>query len=124
MIDGHMSLKLWHDDIRRPPSNDWNWARTNAEAKELLLRQPYDEISMDHDLGLHKADPDVPDADIQVLPDGMIPEEGWELAKWMVETGNVPPKITIHSWNPIGALRMKLIFTDAGYPAETKRFLR
>ena len=28
-------MKLWVDDIRRPPDASWAWARTNAEAIEI-----------------------------------------------------------------------------------------
>jgi hypothetical protein len=43
---------------------------------------------------------------------GTADETGYDLVKWMCETGNVPPKITIHSWNPAGARRMAALFAD------------
>lgn len=37
---------------------------------------------------------------------GTSEETGLRLVEWMIETGNVPPRITIHSWNPFGAEQM------------------
>ena len=105
--------KLWHDDIRRPPDETWNWARTNQAAYELLLRQPYAECSLDHDLGLSEYDPDLPDADMQRGWDKE--NDGCDLVIWMIEKRLGPPKITIHSWNPIGAARMANLLRDHGY---------
>jgi hypothetical protein len=96
-------MKLWHDDIRRPPDETWTWARTNDEAKLLLLNHEVEEASLDHDLGLHGHDPDVLDADLYAAPQT---EDGYELVAWMIENGKVPPRIRIHSWNPPGAKRM------------------
>lgn len=98
--------KIWVDDIRRPPDESWNWVRTNDAARELLLRQPYTAASLDHDMGLHEFDPDVPDADMQVLDHDWPMDDGVELAVWMVKNNCVPPYVRIHSHNPIGARRM------------------
>lgn len=96
--------KLWHDDIRRPPDDTWIWARTNEDAQLVLRSGEVTQISMDHDLGLHNADPDVQDADMQRGWDRE--NDGYTLVQWMIEEGYVPPDITIHSWNPDGAMRM------------------
>lgn len=117
-------MRLWHDDIRRPPDDSWEWARTNDDAKRLLETGDVTEISLDHDLGLHGADPDVPDADLQCLPEGMRPEEGWELVRWMVLLDLVPPRVTIHSHNPAGAKRMADILRDNGYACTVRPFFR
>lgn len=110
-------MKLWHDDIRPAPEG-WVWARTNEQAQEHLLTGKVQEISMDHDLGYHDVEiPDDPDELIEVLVlRGQSEQTGLQLAQWMVENDCVPPKITIHSWNPSGARRMAWAFIDAGYP--------
>lgn len=95
--------KLWVDDIRRPPEGQWIWARTNEDAKEALAVYYITEISMDHDMGHHDRDPDDEDS---IFLRGDAEEDGTELAKWMIEFGLVPQKVTIHSWNPDGAKRM------------------
>jgi hypothetical protein len=73
------------------------------------------ECSLDHDLGLHNADPDVQDADMQIGWDQE--NDGFTLVQWMVsDQGTVPPIITIHSWNPPGAAKMAALLADHGHP--------
>jgi hypothetical protein len=98
-------VKLWHDDTRYPPEG-WVWAQTNEAARLYLSKDVYEEISMDHDMGAKPG---------EIWAAGSNEDNGTVLAQWMVETGNVPLKITIHSWNPISAKRMAGIFNDAGY---------
>lgn len=104
-------MKLWHDDIRRPPDDSWHWARTNQEAMRFLQLWVVTEISLDHDLGLHNHDPDVPDADMQMGWDEE--NDGYDLVKWMVAADLVPRKVTIHSHNPDGAKNMATYLINA-----------
>lgn len=46
---------------------------------------------------------------------GTAEDDGYELVRWMVEEGYVPPKVTIHSWNPAGARNMQLALEAAGH---------
>jgi hypothetical protein len=108
-----MKDKLWYDDIRRPPDDTWDWARTNEEAMELLDRKRYQEVSLDHDMGLHLHDPDEEDADLRIAHDRWDYEDGTDLAHWMSEQGLIPPRISIHSFNPIGAKKMAEILLAA-----------
>lgn len=112
-------VKLWHDDIRRAPEG-WIWARTNDQARRVLEKGIVAEISMDHDLGLDDLDPDAHyelDGELQhaIFLAGHSEDTGYNLVKWMCETGNVPEKVTIHSWNPQGAGRMATHLNDFGY---------
>lgn len=107
-------MKLWHDDIQRPPDSSWTWARTNEIAMAFLSTKDIEEASLDHDLGLHDFDPDQPDADLSVSPNAHLQPDGYDLVTWMVAAGVVPPKVTIHSWNPVGAKRMASALLDAG----------
>lgn len=43
-------MKLWVDDVREPPSQDWFWAKT-AEAAKAALSYKVTEVSLDYDLG-------------------------------------------------------------------------
>jgi hypothetical protein len=114
-------MKLWHDDIRRPPDDSWTWARTNDEAKEVLKSNRVTECSLDHDLGLHMYDPDMQDADLQRGWD--TENDGLKLVRWMVERPElVPERITIHSWNPPGAARMAALLAEHGYACVVKPF--
>lgn len=51
-------MKLWVDDLREPPSNDWTWAQTSAAAIWHITHWQQDSytshgltLSLDHDLG-------------------------------------------------------------------------
>jgi len=114
--------RLWHDDIRRPPDDSWRWARTNDEAQLILTAHRVTECSLDHDLGLHLADPDVIDADMQRGWD--VENDGYTLVKWMVANDRVPERVTIHSWNPDGARRMARLLADHGHTAEVRPYMR
>jgi len=106
---GDPRMKLWHDDVRPPPDASWTWARSNGEAKDLLYNERVEECSLDHDMGYEGVDiPENPDWDeiMDIVENATPRASGLELVHWMVETGNVPPKVTIHSWNPDGAKNM------------------
>lgn len=86
----------------------------------LLEKGIVQEISMDHDLGLDQVDPDsyvlMGDEYMHAMfLAGRSEENGYHLACWMCETGNVPEKVTIHSWNPEGANNMAARFNHFGY---------
>lgn len=106
-------MKIWHDDIRKPPDDTWTWARTNTEAMACFAwadskKTTVEEISLDHDLGLSHIDPDVYERRAEELWvfDERHEEDGLALVDWMCRTGHVPPRVTIHSWNPDGAQNM------------------
>lgn len=113
-------VRLWHDDVR-PAPDGWLWAKTNAAAMEVLAEYEVDEISLDHDLGA------VPTGDMDprryMTSRGSAEETGVDLARWMVEFDRVPPRITIHSWNPPGAERIAAVLTAAGHPCLIKPFV-
>lgn len=103
-------VKVWHDDIRRPPDDTWHWCRTNQEVKDYFTEHGgfIREISLDHDLGMHLADPDGystmdgEEAHNMFLA-GRSEETGQDIVEWLCFMKWVPPKVTIHSWNPEGA---------------------
>lgn len=105
-------MKLWHDDIRRPPDNSWVWARTNKAARYWLQNYRCIEISLDHDLGLEDEDPDAEGA---IYGRGRSEETGLDLVDYMIQSETVPPRVTIHSWNPPGAQRMEMTLEANGY---------
>lgn len=109
-------MKLWHDDVRPPPSVEWAWMRTNEEARMYLYNakviedeggEGITECSLDHDLG---ADPED-----GIYAKGAAEETGMKLVEWMIAQHLVPPKVTIHSWNAVGARRMAQALNAAGY---------
>src|SRR5207237_9811908 len=60
------AMKLWVDDIRRPPDDSWAWARTNEEAIEALRSGEVNEASLEHVMGVHEPDPDAPGPDARI----------------------------------------------------------
>jgi hypothetical protein len=101
-------MKIWHDDVREPPDETWVWARTNKEAIYLLLVAGQQgiaitEMSLDHDLGLHE----MSFTEKALRYKGNSPDgDGVDLVQAMCALRLVPPKVTVHSWNPEGAARM------------------
>lgn len=113
-----MGTRLWFDDVRPPPDDTWVWARTNEEAKFLFANSQVVECSLDHDMGMDEVElpADVDEAlDILAEHQKRASETGLDLVHWMVETGNVPPKVTIHSWNLAGAQNMAARLNRHGY---------
>lgn len=110
-------MKIWHDDIRKPPDDSWVWCRTNEDAFQYILEcfNDIEEVSLDHDLGLHYIDVDKVQTQDPDLLKGGSEETGVELVKWLCEENLIPPKITIHSWNPVGAESMAQLFRDKGH---------
>jgi hypothetical protein len=96
---------LWLDDQRRPPSDEWVWARTFMEAIELILTHGtvYDEFSLDHDLSEHEP-------------------TGYDFLRWVVisRPDLLPRIVRIHSANPVGAANMQAVIERSGlYPNRT-----
>ena len=114
-------MKLWHDDIRKPPDDTWTWARTNIDALRLCMDHEVIEASLDHDMGLHDVNPDMPDAeDFFIGP--WSEEDGVSLVKDLISWGCVPSIITIHSHNPPGARRMAALLKDVGIIANIRPY--
>lgn len=93
-------MKLWLDDIRKPPWGYDLWAKSYAECVEMLAAHPIDHISLDHDLAPeHYADGGHFDAP---KPAESRAKNGYDVALWMVEHGKVPADVVVHSLNPSG----------------------
>lgn len=100
-----MSWKLFIDDIRNPPNDDWVIARTSKKAIQLIKSFGFPtHISFDHDLGED--------------------DDAMKVAKWIVETdinevekgnNNWIPKnfsFTVHSANPVGKKNIESLLTQ------------
>lgn len=82
-------MKLWIDDLRTPPSDDWVWVKTSQEALDTLsdalgASVSLERISFDHDLGGD--------------------DTTRRVALWLVENHVLwdDAIVTVHSMNPIG----------------------
>ena len=94
-------MKLWIDDMRQPPSDDWTWVKTTNQAIAAIRqyeRNMNDDtimINLDHDAGDFVND----GGDyIQIL--------NWLEKNKIVDTGYF---FHIHSMNPVGIQNMRAI---------------
>lgn len=129
-------MKLFHDDNRFPPTDEWEWAKTNAEAQSLLAAGEVQIISLDMDLGavegkdFNYSSPQdrtyrgVSCRDVNWLRNmnNDPGENGLELAQWMVENGYIPPRIIVHTWNGWGGDAMVKCFKEAGHDHVERTF--
>lgn len=93
-------IKLWIDDIRIPPSQEWIWIQGVNKAKEYFLTLSSANnadilISLDHDAGDYTKD----GGDyINIL--------NWLEESGLVDTGY---SFRLHSMNPVGVQNMRAI---------------
>ena len=92
-------MKIWLDDIRKPPDSTWDWATDEEEFKDCFLMGEFvQEISFDNDLGACE-------------------KEGWELARWVLDRvvdGHItaPDRMYCHSMNPVARQRIEATIRD------------
>ena len=88
-------MKIYLDDERNPKGKNWTVVRNVNDFKKIYKEYyPYiDEISLDHDLGTNKTG-----YDALTWLEKQIVTKGWRV-----------PKINIHTANPSGRDRMKLV---------------
>jgi hypothetical protein len=100
-------IKLWIDDVRKPPSNEWIWVQSVVQAIPTIYmyeRNMHDDtiiIDLDHDAGeFVKYGGDY----IEIL--------NWLEREGIVDTGYF---FHIHSMNPVGVQNMKAIIEHNGW---------
>jgi len=95
--------KLYVDDIRNIPDDEWDVARTYDQAIYMLGMNNYDVVSLDHDLG-------------DFRKDGRE-MTGYDVLMYLVERKennlHVPATIYVHTANP--PARIKMISTIQRY---------
>ena len=96
-------IKIWLDDVRTPPSNDWIWIKSvnvakryismisSCESAEIMLSTDYDAGDYAYDGG-----------------------DYIKLLDWLEETERNYP-IRIHSMNPVGVENMRRIIRRNGW---------
>jgi hypothetical protein len=92
-----MNTKLWVDDIRNPPDDTYDIARTYGDAIIKLQATEYTDIYLDHDL-----------ADFTDVRE----RTGYDVVMWLVEQKvmhgfTVPLRYHYLTANPVGRKNMK-----------------
>lgn len=101
------TFKVWVDDMRQPPNDDWIWCHSTKEA--IVAIKMYDRsynaetilIDLDHDSG-------------DYCKDG---GDFIKILDWLEETGIVDTGyfFHIHSMNPVGRENMRRIIKHNGW---------
>ena len=89
-------MRLWLDDVRRPPSDDWTWAKSVSDAIEVLGSGSVQEVSLDNDLHPFEHD-------------------GLEVVEWMIQREVFPPLVRVHTANRFASTRICSLLEGAGY---------
>jgi len=88
-------MKLWIDDFRSAPKG-WLWAKTFAEALDILRTHDIIEVSFDHDL---------------TDGEGNDEKTGYDIALWLASRAfhgqSVPLVYHVHSMNSVGRDRIQ-----------------
>ena len=100
-------FKLWIDDMRRPPSEDWFCVKSVNQAKSAIrfYERSYNSdiiiIDLDHDAG-----------DFAKNGGDYIEILNWLEREGIVDTGYF---FHIHSYNPVGVENMRRIIEHNGW---------
>lgn len=93
MVQQDLHKRVWLDDVRKPPTSGWEWFKSEGSLRLFYIAHEPEiiEMSLDHDLWNGST--------------------GYDFLVWLEEkifTREFTrlPKITVHSMNPIGKLRM------------------
>jgi hypothetical protein len=108
--NGPAPVKLWLDDVRVPPGDDWTWVRTVEEAIAVLASGRVVEASLDHDL------------------DATDTRQGAEVCDWMARTGTWPAHvIRVHTSDNFASTYMCNLIERHGFvpvPGKPRWFSR
>ena len=117
--------KFFFDDVRDAPSSSWTLARDVSQARYILLQEPFDIMSLDHDIGFQMACHSCIEEVFKESGNDSIAisnklaegckhcETGTTLARWMCDYLTKWPRIIlIHSANPYGQERMLNILKE------------
>lgn len=96
-------MKIWIDDIRPAPNEDYIWRKSVNDAKFLI------EAAYEYDVCIEVIDIDHDAGDYAIYGGDYI-----KLLDWLEEKGyNIP--IHIHSMNPVGVQSMRTIIQRNGW---------
>ena len=90
------SKRLWLDDVRRPPNDQWIWVKSVDEAIQILEAGNVFEASLDNDLHPFEHD-------------------GLEVVEWMIEKRVFPRFVRVHTDNRFASTKMCGLLERCGY---------
>ena len=99
-------IKIWVDDIRTPPSEEWTWIKSVNDAITEII---YDELNVEYEGEIYLISLDHDAGEYAQYGGDYI-----KLLDWLEETGRNYP-IRIHSQNPVGVQNMRLIIERNGW---------
>lgn len=99
-------IKLWIDDIRTPPSEEWTWVKSVNDAITEII---YDELNIEYEGEIYLISLDHDAGDFACDGGDYI-----RLLDWLEATGRNYP-IHIHSANPVGVANMRAIIERNGW---------
>ena len=107
-------MEVRHDGfVRRFKDHKIDHAYTTEEAMFYLALYKYDLVCLDHDLA----------PEHYISDDRGFGNTGYDVAVFISEmTTDLPTQILIHSWNPVGAERMKMQLQGLGIFVTCKPF--
>jgi hypothetical protein len=113
-----MTKKLYVDDVRNPPDETWEIARTYYDAIRMLGTCEYNTVSLDHDLGFVM----IPDDNTIPITLAKMTEHaeltGYDIACWLEERAAngfvVPDTILCHSANPVDRSKIEQVIKSIG----------
>lgn len=115
--------KLWLDDFRHPPTDEWVWAENYKRVTHLLANYEWDHVSLDHDLepgffggqfGTYNGYTDDPWDDME--------RTGFDVVKFIVQNDTWARKtLATHTDNSHGRQNMIGLIDDYG-PYSSKKW--
>lgn len=99
--------KIWLDDIRTPPNNDWIWEKSVAE---VMVRLEIANL-LGYDIAILSLDNDLGDGE----QEGYVVLDKLEERTFRHDNFKTPKKIQIHSANPVARRRMEQIIEKNGW---------
>lgn len=108
-----MGTKLFLDDIRQPPDNTWAVVKNYAEFVSWIETYGCPTIlSMDHDLAFEHYPIENPDDMMaaRVPYEKYTEKTGYDCAKWLIDHDLLPDTVIVHSYNPVGAENIMMLF--------------
>lgn len=106
--DQRVVLRVWLDDVRRPPSEDWTWVKSVDQAIAILAGGAVCEISLDNDLHPFVRD-------------------GLEVCEWMHANDVWPGVVHVHTDNRFASTKMCGLLQRSRYervPGRVRSFRR